>query len=392
MNDTIPGEDNGHADNIVEVQSYEAPLPPIQSKAKFLPWHRPRKQYVRHQQWCEEILQMIQDTAPSDGILKYLGLPGVDLLDLRYFHSEVCTKQNVKLRFLGFNTDAKPQSAAQTELNISLDEVKRLPFVHHLSEVIGDNFSKLADQKSVAFQKATELGPYDVINLDLCDGFGIHPPGALANTYYAAVASLMSLQARSSKPWLLLLTTRTDSPNINTELLQRLVNKYCSNLEECDAFKDASRRKFGIETKEAVGEATGHSEGLLRVFLTGICKWFLNLALEQKPPTIVELRNAYGYRVVTTAQHEDLVSLALRFTPTVLPTVDPLGIANHKHVPPDEGILATKALRTIAQRIDADALLKSDHILLQNMIESTAELLQQARYDPDKYREWAATA
>ena len=82
-------EQNGFADNIFgEEVAYEAPLP--EEKKEFLPWHRPRKQFVRHYQWCKEIRRMISHTPPADGVLKYLGLPGVDLLDLRYFHEEVC--------------------------------------------------------------------------------------------------------------------------------------------------------------------------------------------------------------------------------------------------------------------------------------------------------------
>lgn len=391
MNHTEAIDDNnGHADNIIGILSYEAPQPQQHYKDEFLAWHKPRKQYVRHYQWSYEIKRLIQRNPPAEGLLKYLGLPGLDLLDLRHFHAAICEEQKVMLRFLGFNTSAKPQNSAQTELNISMDEVKHLLHVDSRSEVIGDNFSMLSNQNSLAFQKASEFGPYDVVNLDLCDGFGSHEPGALENTYYDAVNSLLALQSRSPNPWLLFLTTRTDKANINSTLLARLIEKYCSNLESSDAFREASREKFAIETKQAVASATGQSEGLLQVFLTGLCKWFLGLSLQHAPPTLVELRSAFGYRVLRDAQHEDLVSLALKFTPTAIPSNDPLRIATNTSNPPDEGLLATKALQKVASRIDADKKLNDDAALLQKMIDSTADLLSQARYDPIKYRSWAA--
>lgn len=386
----VEGGEDGHADNIIEVSSYEATMPAHRAKDKFLAWHRPRKQYVRHHQWCHEVGVLIQAQKPRDGVLKYLGLPGLDLLDLRHFHTAICESQAVKLRFLGFNSSAKPRSEAQIELNISLDEVKRMDYVDPRSEVIADDFKQLAKQNSMAFQKACEFGPYDVINLDLCDGFGAGEPGTLEPSYYTAVNNLLSIQARNPDPWLLFLTTRTDKQNINVEVLQLLTKKYCENLAQYEYFKTASGVHFDIETAEAVAQATAQPKGLLEVFLTGLCKWFVGLALGHIPPTSVELVNVVGYRVNKGSQHEDLVSLALKFTPTLISTKDNFGLSAPAAKGPDEGTLATRALRKVAKRVDADLKLAEDSELLLRMTENTAHLLSLARYDIDKYREWAA--
>lgn len=389
MSDADPNDEE-HADDIVEVVSYEAPMP--SATKDFLPWHRPRKQYVRHHQWCHEIIRMISDAPPAGGVLKYLGLPGVDLLDLRHFHAAVCLAMNVELRFLGFNSSARPASRAHTELNVSLDEVRRLPRVDQMSEVIGDNFAQVANQDSIAFRKARQLGPYDVINLDLCDGFGAQAPGTLNNSYYEAVRSLLALQARNMNPWLLLLTTRADKPNVNEQVLQALLSKYVLNLAQCAPFREASRDCFGIDTADALSAAADTPAGLLPVFLTGLCKWFVALALEHQPPTSVELRSVFGYRVDKGAEHEDLISLALKFTPTFVPAGDPLGLANQPVAAPDEGTLATRALKRVAKRIDADKKLADDTTLHQSMVDATAHLLSLARYDVDAYKVWLQSA
>lgn len=385
MINAMPPNEEQHADDIVQIASYEASSP---GTKEFLPWHLPRKQYVRHHQWCEQIGRMLDDSPLADGTLKYLGLPGVDLLDLRHFHSMVCEPRNINLRFLGFNSSARPSSTAQTQLNISLDEVSRLARVDPLSLVIGDNFALVAKENSIACRKARELGPYDVINLDLCDGFGARAPGDLSNNYYDAVNSLFALQARSKSPWLLLLTTRADKQNVDSEVLRTLIGKYIDNLANCQPFREASIEKFGIGTEETLWAAMDTPDGLLSVFLTGLCKWFLGLALAHQPPTSVELRSVIGYRVGQEAEHEDLISLALRFTPTFVPASDPLGLANQPVAIPSECTLSTRALNRVAKRVDADKKLSDDADLNQNMIDATAVLLGLARYDVDAYRAW----
>lgn len=381
----MPPPDEEHADDIVLAAVYEAPLP---TPKEFLPWHLPRKQYVRHYQWCEQIRRLLDDIDLADGTLKYLGLPGIDLLDLRYFHSEICETRHINLRFLGFNSSAMPTSTAHTELNISLDEVRRLARVDPMSDVVRDNFALVAKENSIACRKARELGPYDVINLDLCDGFGAQPPNAIDHTYYDAVRSLLALQARSKSPWLFLLTTRADKPNIDAEVLQTLLGKYIDNLATCAQFRDASVEKFDIETKDSLLAAAETAEGILPVFLTGLCKWFIALALAHQPPISVELCSVMGYRVNQGAIQEDLISLALRFTPTFVPAGDPLGLANKPAVAPDECILSTRVLKRVAKRVDADKKLSDDGVLKQKMIDATASLLEIARYDIEAYKAW----
>lgn len=387
MNGMLPDE-NSFADGIVQISAYEASSP---EKREFLPWHRPRKQFVRQAQWCEQIDLMLQEAPRADGMLKYLGLPGVDLLDLRHFHSVICDVHKIQLRFLGFNSSANPLSKAHAELNISLDEVRRLDKVDPMSDCISDNFSLISNQDSIACRKTHAFGPYDVINLDLCDGFAVQEPGGLNNTYYNAVNSLLALQARYKSPWLLLLTTCADRSNIDDDVLRILLGKYNENLKRCPEFLKDSREKFSIEAEDALRMAADTPYGLLQVFLTGLCKWFLTLALAHIPPTSVELRSVIGYRVNKDSEHEDLTSLALRFTPTFVPTADPSGLSGRSKLPDEvlnECALSAKALRRVAKRVDADKVLADDTELNQRMTDATANLLSLARYDVNEYKKW----
>ena len=95
-----------------------------------------------------------------------------------------------------------------------------------------------------------------------------------------------------------------------------------------------------------------------------------------------------GYRVVKDAEHEDLISLALRFTPTFVPAGDPLGLANQPAAVPDECTLAARVLKRVSKRVDADKKLADNAELNQSMIDATAILLGLARYDVEAYKIW----
>ena len=338
-----PSEENGngHADDMFATSIYEASKP---QKKTFLPWHKPRKQFVRQFQWCKEIEALLKEIQPEGNTLKYLGLPGDDLLDLRYFHSKICEPKKMQLRFLGFNRSADPKSPTQTELNISLDEVRKLPGIDPLSDVIWDDFRLVGNDNEKAWHRAKDLGPYDIINIDLCDGFGKAEPGLLDDTYYKAVNRLMSLQARKKNPWLLFLTTRTRKSDVHTELMQRLLGKYVQNLSSCPSFKLASTEALAIEDEASLKKAAETPEGHLSILLIGLCKWLLGLAVEQNPPSKIDVKGVIGYRVYAGAPRDDLISIAFRFEPTFTPVNDPMGIANHPVVALGECAQATEAL------------------------------------------------
>jgi len=327
---------------------------------------------------------------PEGNTLRYLGLPGADLLDLRYFHSTVCEPNGMHLRFLGFNVGADPKSGLQTEANISLDEVRKLSKIDPCSDIVWDDFSRIANENSIAWKKALDFGPYDVVNLDLCDGFCADPPGALDDTLYNAINKLLTLQSRNRNPWLLLLTTRAGRRHTHAEVLRKLLQKYAQNLANCAPFRDVSKGLLGIEDEPTLQTSARTPDGLLSVFLIGLCKWMLGLAVGQQPPSEFEVRSVIGYRVEREAAHEDLISLALRFNPTFAPGVDDLGLANQAQVLPDECELSVKALKRIAKRKDADAILRDDEELYKEMVSATASLLEAARYDPNAFGEWAA--
>lgn len=384
MENNIPLEE-GLADDIVGEYQYEAPQ---RQKKEFLPWHRPRKQFVRDRQWRQEIVKLVEANRPIDGVIKYLGLPGLDLLDLRFFHNTICEQQNLRLRFLGFNTAAAPNDEAQTEFNLCRDEVKNMHFIDPISDVIQDDFTLVGNTNSKAFKETLKFGPYDVVNLDLCDGFAKHRPGDFRGTHYHAMTQLLSIQARNKNPWILFLTTRVGNNHLHQDTLAILKEKYRDNLIKCDTFKQKSIEHFSIEDEKDLCNAIQTEPGLTNIFLTGICKWLLSYAINLSPPTKVKLTSVIGYKVEQNAKHEDLISLSIKFEPCFIAATDPMGLAGHQENKPTECELSHNFVPKVAKRTDADNILSTNDVLYREMVTTMADLLSLARYDTGAFQNW----
>lgn len=383
-----PAEESDLTDDLVGIKVYEAPAP---AKKEFFAWHQPRKQFVRHEQWCRQIGRLLDDGAKltlDGGVLKYCGLPGTDLIDLRCFHDAICVPRGIKLRFLGFNSAVAPNSSQQVELNISKDEIDKLEQVDPVSEVIPDDIRTVANVDSIAWSKMMKFGPFDVVNLDLCDGFAADEPRLINDNYYNTVAQLMAIQARQKTPWLLLLTTRVGREHVHLETLQRFQERYTKNLNECAEFKEESSAAFKIGDEKTLTAALATPDGVHCVFLVGVCKWLLAMGLEHHCST--EVKSVLGYRVLDDAPTTDIVSLAIRIKPHPAPAKDPLNLATAKPIVLDECSLSAKALRRVAKHVDVDAVLADNQLLKSDLIEKMSQLLEAARYDTGAYAAWVA--
>ena len=74
---------------------YSAALEGVEAR-EFKPWHKPRKQYIRLRQWCAIVRWLIRKVGMQQGdSLRYLGLPGEDLLDIRSLRG-VCERDGDK--------------------------------------------------------------------------------------------------------------------------------------------------------------------------------------------------------------------------------------------------------------------------------------------------------
>ena len=385
-----PSPNEQYESTLDEIFGTKVYAPEGRRRLKFLPWHKPRKQYVREMQWCEQIRHMLQETLPDNNVLKYLGLPGDDLLDLRYFHEQICIPNNLQLKYLGFNNGINKEEL-RAEINISIDEVNRLQFVDPSSLVIADDICDIAKSDSIAWEQARKMGPFDVINIDLCDGFGKHPPDKFIETHYNTITKILTLQSRRLKPWLLLLTTRTGFSHVHEAVYTQLHHLYKANLENCPTFQELSAELLKISSEETLDEIAKTAKGVSDVFLISLCKWIAHYLSQQRPPARLEVKSVIGYKVYPQAEHQDLVSLAIKVEPTLSVEEDKIGLARNVggDLLPDECQIAAQSLQSVYSQVDADEVLATNDQLMQQMIDVSSKLLEVARYDVSEYPNWA---
>lgn len=371
-------EQNDLAAGIFGGTEYVAPQPALK---EFKPWHMPRKQFVRREQWSVLLHRLYERREPRDP-LRYLGLPGTDLLDLRYLHQQLCRATERPLHFLGFNTEAQPGNPADVQLRVSLDEVLRLPNVDTQSDVIHDDFRRIGNPDSIAWHRTLRLGPFDVVNIDLCDGLASDPPQNVESVY-RALDQLMALQGRNPNPWLLLVTTRIGHGKFDADAEERLMRLFHRNVEVCEGFADACNQFLGLDAK-SIDPATCSNGDLLKLMTAAIGKW-LSALVRVHAPSRVELASTHGYQVDPLSAQEDLVSLALRVEPIIAASPDALSPT--ALTPEDECATAIAILRRSAHRRNVDTILEQEEVR-EGLISETEQLLEDARYDVSGYRDW----
>jgi hypothetical protein len=379
---TQAGGDDELAGEIFAEGAEYAPGSPILKQ--FRPWHRPRKQFVRREQWSTQLKRLFAGRS-DDAPLHYLGLPGVDLLDVRYLYEEICGPVERPFRFLGFNTEAQPGNDAHIELMTALAEVRQLPNVDPLSDVMPDDIRKIAVEESLAWNNLLDHGPFDVVNLDLCDGIAadpvLHRP-----SLYEALGRLVSLQVRSPRPWLLFVTTQIGHGSFDSEAEGALLEVFRSNIESCSGFVAACDRLLDGDPSETDPNQQSPQD-FLRVMIVALCKWFVKLAQVQGANK-VELGSTLGYRLQKTPGCEDLVSFALRFRPVI-------GAPTNPFQPTATGIDECATAEAIVKRAmklgNVDEILADNPAIREEMVDETEGLLERTRYDIVPFRPWVDT-
>jgi hypothetical protein len=120
----------------------------------------------------------------------------------------------------------------------------RLALVTETSVVRPEDIRILADPDSLAWDQATRLGPYDLINIDLCEDFRRDEP-TVDQSMYQAISQLFGLQLRSASPWVLLLTTRIGGGAVSSEAWERLLSHVERKLRDCPELVPAAEAAVG---------------------------------------------------------------------------------------------------------------------------------------------------
>ena len=209
-------------------------------KSNFYPWHKPRKHWVRVNQWNVSIGKLIYALKlnASTRPLSYLSLPGPDLLDVRAIQP-LCAEADVSLRFLGLNNIGAHEDDVATEQALSISEVRALSHIDQSSLVVPDKFEHIANTKSIAYSRVIkDRSSFDIVNIDLCCSFAETKPDETAPDYYNALFKLLRHQAETrADDWLFFLTTRNNQDMVHPETIKIFIDSINKLLAEDSELK-----------------------------------------------------------------------------------------------------------------------------------------------------------
>ncbi|KAF0220416.1 MAG: hypothetical protein FD174_1317 [Geobacteraceae bacterium] len=370
------------------------PAPPTHNrpttlKSDFKPWHKPRKQWVRKFQWIQEVEKLSQQLRFENGRpLKYLSLPGKDLLDVRCIHGW-CQANKVNLRFLGFNDPSDPADPNDSELNLSVAELAQREFIDCESLVVPDKFERIGDTSSIAYTRMIEAGPFDIINLDLCNSIAGHVPLEKQDDYYNAIFRIIEFQkSKKAQPWLLFITTRANEKAVNPSAGRKLFQCIEDNAKLSDEFRGRLATELGIDfSLSNPGVTSRNLVGL------GLGKWLLKLLIDGQPKWSLKMLDSAEYKVYPPSAAPDMLSLAFECSLIVQPPNDSVGLARHPNTliaeVAEEKDFALGLIDSVKNIMDLDVMMHGDEQLRKTMIDEAAHLMTDARYDGAKYKAWA---
>jgi len=292
--------------------------------------------------------------------------------------------------------DVSQGSADDVQLNLSENDVKSLVGVHANSQILRERFEALAETKSLAYGQLQYSGPFNVINVDLCNHVAFERPSQERPTYLDAIGQLVAFQLRYSiQPWLLFLTTRLQPDCVNVENLAALMTAIRANVEQDPQFRMGMTAILKT-TEDGIAGLLERSITLpptvfKTVFTVGFGKWLLGYLRTAQPQPEVEMLDSFFYSV---AGSPDMLSLGYRCRPVIQAPHDPLNLIQTapNPIPIKEASMARIILERSNSMSNVDSALESDPGLRERMIVETEHLLRSAHYPVDDerqgYRAW----
>lgn len=348
------------------------------------PWHKPRKHWVRKEQWGKLVDNLIDDINFDGRPFRYLTLPGDDLLDIRHIY-RVCDKKKISLKYLGFNS-----SRDNIAVNVSVDEVRHL--VHPDSHLEPDRLESIANKKAIGHERMKEFTDFDAINIDLCSSVASKEAGA-NDTVLAAILQIIEHQNNHrTAPWLLFITTHCDRESVKKSVLHKVLTILKSNLDTSVGFKKKSEANTLLDIKQIEKELAGSKSILesefLSVFGIGFSKWLLKLT-----HSVWKMKQEISVCYRTKGEkHPNMLSLAIRFDKQPSLVNDNSGLTAPKKQPLPKKLseeeLAISLLNSFIKLADIDQILFKDPGLKSTIINENADFLAQARFDPAEMRKW----
>jgi hypothetical protein len=399
------------SDDIVqsELPQHDSP-----SSRKFRPWHKVRKQYIREKQWNILIRRYIDNDMKKvpvssnvsgderaldrhSGTLRCLAIPGDDLLDLRSLWNHIQETQ-FWIRYLGFNRH-HGSNQPNTDVSIASNDLNSKARVAKDSSVVHGPFQTIKSKSSKAYQYLCDYGPFNVVNLDFCESLF---PTSTKKTkefveYLDAILRLVEFQMHhQTNAWLLFVTTEVAPREVDHDTLAKLCKPTIDNCQLHSEFRAELQELLSTDVFDdgcgTINVGMLSESAIADLFGVAFGKLLLRLCNSSGRQGKVQMLQSHKY-VINEDGKVSMLSLAYKMTPLMVPPIDPTGLStiDSQATSMNELDLALRMIKCVKGMSDVDVVLKEDIKLHEELLMSSASLMETAGYDRDEYLKWASS-
>ncbi|RWQ70603.1 MAG: hypothetical protein EOS85_26930 [Mesorhizobium sp.] len=401
----VPSEEDGGDEDDLDLARDSLPPEPRDAiplkLEKLFPWHRPRKQKVRQDQWVglantlierlkSQNLLVGRDILLPDGTrvyqppeIRYLTLPGLDYLDVRLI-GEMCASKECSLTSVGFISDAH-HAPLMARARVRETGLIQAGYITDTSVTFPRSFESICGTDGATLKELKRRAPFHVVNIDACGS--IAPARAEhSGRMIDAIYRLIELQlSRASHRWLFFLTVDVRDGDMDAHTFQSLCDAIRENARQSAEFQAAAISMFKSDAA-AIDEAIEFARGkggrpLLDLFSLGFAKWLLHLAQQKQWSVKLKKSHCYSTRPMDNPE-PSMCSLAFEFVPPTVGLLDPFGVTRQRpspgEAPPEPSM---QMLAATAEIDDLDALLDRDAELSAALNGATHALLSEIGYE-----------
>lgn len=344
-------------------------------------WHRPRKQYIRKNQWLRLVKTRILNRL-DEGEFRYLTLPGMDMIDVDLISSAARDMGKI-VTSTGFLRAPNPVIARASLRQSALIESGHLS---PQSMIYPGALEELISESTQIGRQIRSRAPFHAINIDACGSIA-KPDDESATRLVEAIYRLIEIQLRyAGNRWFLFLTIDARKRRINQEMLaafSRIIRENCIDKPFSDAlpniFSEAATRDAHI--LDRLDDTSWMDESdFVRFFSLGITKYLIHTV--QMRQWNIRMHPVYCYSTMQDQCAPTMPCLAFEFLPppTEIPDRHQISRLRQSQETLSAAECALRAANKVAGMLDLDKLLLESPNLKYELSEETKNLLRRIGY------------
>lgn len=370
----------------------EQPAVPVRLDTVY-PWHRPRKQYVRMEQWLSLSRRLIASELQSGRVvsrqndscpeIRYLTLPGIDYLDVRLL-SDVCRKLECELTSTSFLSGEEANTHV-ARARVQEEALVESGHITRRSHTYNRKIEEVVSQTGQVYRDLRTRGPFHIVNIDACGSISSPQTGS-SMRIIDALFRIVELQIEMMVGrWMLFVTTDVRKDNFSEDTMARFCEEIRLNAGENQEFGESVVNTLAPESRDinaAIEVARQDSDSVfLHLVSIGLGKWLLQLV--RKKNWGVKMHTSYCYSTTPFGDTTPTMPcLAFEFVPPPPGLRDESGVTRAE---PKEGGSEENFSSRIASKVqrmqNLDELLLSDSDLRRDLVTQTKTLLKEIGYE-----------